>query len=223
MASEDTRALYGRQGFGQRMGFGEVPAVLIVDMQNDFVDPAASSTVAPMAARIVEPIARLCAAARAARVPVFFTKGVVSKDGLTEGLWRFKSRGHPGGRVQGGGPRGAEIIDALLPQPGDIVIVKRRPSAFFHTDLEVYLRRLRVDTLLIGGTSVSGCVRASVTDAFMRDIRPMVVRECVADRTAAVMEANLFDLDQKYADVVTLADALTYLDRLHRTSRPVPA
>jgi nicotinamidase-related amidase len=69
-----------------------------------------------------------------------------------------------------------------------------------------------VDTLLLCGSSVSGCVRATVTDGFMRDIRCMVVRECVADRTPAVMEANLFDMDQKYADVVTVAECLSYLE-----------
>jgi nicotinamidase-related amidase len=72
---------------------------------------------------------------------------------------------------------------------------------------------LAIDTLLICGTSVSGCVRATVTDAFMRDIRCMVIRECVADRTSAVLEANLFDLDQKYADVIALPAALDYLHK----------
>lgn len=85
-------------------------------------------------------------------------------------------------------------------------------------DLEVFLGVQRIDTLLVGGTSVSGCVRATVTDAFMRDIRCMVVREAVADRTPAVLEANLFDLDQKYTDVVALAEALAYLERLPVTT-----
>ena len=101
------------------------------------------------------------------------------------------------------------------------MIRKWRPSAFFRTDLEVFLGVRGIDTLLCCGTSVSGCVRATVTDAFMRDIRPMVVRECVADRTPAVLEANLFDLDQKYADVVTLVETLAYLQRLPAAS-PVP-
>jgi nicotinamidase-related amidase len=101
----------------------------------------------------------------------------------------------------------------VAPEPGDRIIRKWRPSAFFRTDFELFLGVLAVDTLLVCGTSVSGCVRATVTDAFMRDIRCMVVREAVADPTPAVMEANLFDLDQKYADVVTLDDAMHYLER----------
>jgi nicotinamidase-related amidase len=87
------------------------------------------------------------------------------------------------------------------------------------TDFEIFLGVSRVDTLLVCGTSVSGCVRATVTDAFMRDIRCMVVRECVADRAAAVAEANLFDMDQKYADVISLSAALDYLNTFSSKSR----
>jgi nicotinamidase-related amidase len=136
----------------------------------------------------------------------------VAADGSSAGLWRYKQRYHAEERVQIDGSRGAAIIPELAPQPGDHVIRKWRPSAFFRTDFEVFLGVLAIDTLIVCGTSVSGCVRATVTDAFMRDIRCMVVRDCVADRTRAVMEANLFDMDQKYADVVTIGDAMGYLD-----------
>lgn len=205
--------LYRKQGMGQRIGFGKQPAVLIVDMQNDFCDPDAPTTLYPGIRETFEPIRRLSAAARERGIPVVYTQGLVAADGSTAGLWRFKQRYHAEGRVQIEGTRGAAIVDDLAPQPGDRVIRKWRPSPFFRTDLEVILRVQGVDTLLVCGTSVSGCVRAAVTDAFMRDIRCMVVREGVADRTQAVLEANLFDLEQKYADVVTLADALAYLAR----------
>lgn len=213
-----TRALYRQQGLGQRIGFGERPAVLVVDMQNDFCDPQAPTTLAPSIHETYEPIRRLTAAARERGLPVLYTVGLVAADGASAGLWRFKQRYHAEGRVQIEGSRGAEIVDELRPHPGDRVIRKWRPSAFFRTDLEVFLGVQRIDTLLVGGTSVSGCVRATVTDAFMRDIRCMVVREAVADRTPAVMEANLFDLDQKYADVVALAEALAYLERFPVTT-----
>ena len=152
---------------------------------------------------------------------MIYTQGLVAADGSSAGLWRFKQRYHAEGRIQIEGSRGAQIVPELAPQPGDRMIRKWRPSAFFRTDLEVFLGVRGIDTLLCCGTSVSGCVRATVTDAFMRDIRPMVVRECVADRTPAVLEANLFDLDQKYADVVTLVETLAYLQRLPAAS-PVP-
>lgn len=195
------------------MGWGDRPAVLVIDMQRDFCGPEAPTTLWPSIGETFEPIRRLCDAARIRRLPVIYTQGLVAADGSTAGLWRLKMRFHAEGRVQIEGSHGAEIVPELAPLPGDRVIRKWRPSAFFRTDLEVFLGTQAVDTLLVCGTSVSGCVRATVTDAFMRDIRCMVVRECVADRTPAVMEANLFDLHQKYADVVTLKQTLAHLEK----------
>lgn len=220
-----TRALYRTQGMGQRIGFGQRPAVLVIDMQNDFCDQDAPTTLWPSIRETFEPIRRLCAAARQRRVPVIYTQGLVAADGTTAGLWRFKQRYHAEGRVQIEGSRGADIVAELAPLPGDRLIRKWRPSAFFRTDLEVFLDVLGIDTLLVCGTSASGCVRATVTDAFMRDMRCMLVREGVADRTPAVLEANLFDLDQKYADVISLAEALAYLERFSvaaRAAAPAP-
>jgi maleamate amidohydrolase len=213
---DKTQTLYREQGMGLHIPPGERPAVLIIDMQNDFCDADAPTTLWPSIGETFEPIQQLCTKARQQNIPVIYTQGLVAADGSSAGLWRFKQRYHAEGRIQIEGSRGAEIVRALAPQPGDRVIRKWRPSAFFRTDLEVFLGACRIDTLLCCGTSVSGCVRATVTDAFMRDIRCMVVRDCVADRTTAVLEANLFDLDQKYADVVSLSQALAYLRNLSR-------
>ena len=210
-SSSNSADMYQKQGMGQRIGFGQRPAVLVIDMQHDFCDPEAPTTLWPSIGETYEPIRTLCAEARARRLPVFYTQGLVAGDGSSAGLWRYKQRYHAEGRVQIDGSRGAAIIDELAPQPGDHLIRKWRPSAFFRTDFEVFLGVLAIDTLLVCGTSVSGCVRATVTDAFMRDIRCMVVRECVADRTPAVLEANLFDMDQKYGDVVSLHATMDYL------------
>ena len=206
-----SNVVYARQGMGQRIGFGARPAVLLIDMQYDFCDPDAPTTLYPSIRSTYEPIKRLAAAARAKNVPVLYTRGLVAADGSSAGLWRLKMKHHGMRGVQIEGSRGAEIIDELKPEPGDRVINKWRPSAFFRTDLEVFLGVSHIDTLLLCGTSMSGCVRATATDAFMRDIRPMIVREGVADRSEAIMEANLFDVDQKYGDVVTLDMCLTYL------------
>lgn len=203
--------LYRRQGMGQRIGFGVRPAVLVIDMQHDFCDPDAPTTLWPSIGETYEPIRTLCETARSRDVPVIYTTGLVAKDGSSAGLWRYKQRYHAEGRVQIEGSRGAEIVEELAPKAGDRVIKKWRPSAFFRTDLEVFLGAQRIDTLLLCGTSVSGCVRATVVDGFMRDIRCMVVRECVADRTPQVLEANLFDMQQKYADVVSVAETIDYL------------
>jgi maleamate amidohydrolase len=213
VARSDTASnvVYARQGMGQRIGFGQRPAVLLIDMQNDFCDPDAPTTLYPSIRTTYEPIKRLSHAAREHQVPVIYTQGLVAADGSSASLWRLKMKHHGLRGVQIEGGRGAAIIDELTPQPGDRVIRKWRPSAFFRTDLEVFLGVHRIDTLLICGTSMSGCVRATATDGFMRDIRCMIVRECVADRSEAIMEANLFDVDQKYGDVVTLDICLTYL------------
>jgi nicotinamidase-related amidase len=218
-----TQSLYRTQGMGLRIPPGERPAVLVIDMQYDFCDPAAPTTLWPSIGQTYEPIKRLCTAAREHGVPVIYTQGLVAADGSSAGLWRFKQRFHAEMRIQIEGSRGAEIIAELAPQAGDRIIRKWRPSAFFRTDLEVFLGALRIDTLLCCGTSVSGCVRATVTDAFMRDIRCMVIRECVADRTEAVLEANLFDLHQKYAEVISLSEVLTYLGSLSVQRVAVPA
>lgn len=218
-----TQSLYREQGMGLRIPPGARPAVLVIDMQYDFCDPDAPTTLWPSIGQTFDPIKRLCSAAREQDVPVIYTQGLVAADGSSAGLWRFKQRFHAEMRVQIEGSRGAEIVAELAPQPGDRLIRKWRPSAFFRTDLEVFLGARRIDTLLCCGTSVSGCVRATVTDAFMRDIRCMVIRECVADRTDTVLEANLFDLHQKYAEVTSLADALVYLKRLAAAQTAVPA
>jgi nicotinamidase-related amidase len=209
-----SKTLYHDQGMGQHIGFGERPAILVIDMQHDFCDADAPTTLWPSIQTTYEPIRRLCTSARSRRIPVFYTQGLVAADGSSAGLWRLKMRGHADGKVQIVGSKGAEIIPELKPDPTDHIIRKWRPSAFFRTDFEVFLNSMRIDTLLVCGTSVSGCVRATVVDGFMRDIRCMVIREAVADRTPAVMEASLFDMHQKYADVVTVGEALEYLGTL---------
>jgi maleamate amidohydrolase len=210
--------LYARQGLGQRIGFGKRPAVLLIDMQNDFCDKDAPTTLYPSIVSTYEPIKRLSKAARKNKVPVIYTQGLVAADGSSAGLWRLKTKHHGLGGVQIEGSRGAAIIDELTPEPGDRVIRKWRPSAFFRTDLEVFLGVQQIDTLLICGTSMSGCVRATAVEGFMRDIRCMIVREGVADRTEAVMEASLFDIDQKYGDIVTLDMCLTYIEGLPKAA-----
>jgi nicotinamidase-related amidase len=208
-----TRDTYQKQGWGtERIGFGSRPALLIVDMQNDFVDPDSPSTCAPIAFERLPAIRRLLDASRGARVPVFFTQGLVAPDLTDVGLW--KGRAHRTGRSQVEGTRGAAIVEELGPLPSEHVVRKRRPSGFFGTDLDVFLRGAKIDTLLLAGSSMSGCVRATAVDGFSLDYRVMIVRECVVDRTLEVLERNLFDMDAKYADAVSLEETLDYLAHL---------
>jgi nicotinamidase-related amidase len=205
--------IYKKQRFGvRRIGYGRKPAVLVIDMQYDFIDAQSPSTCYPMSKAIIPNLQKLLRKARAKKVPVFYTQGLVHPSLSDVGLW--KSQAHMEGKVQVEGTRGAEIVAELKPKRQDILIKKRRPSAFFRTDLEVFLKGAGIDTLIVTGTSMSGCVRATATDAFMRDYRTMIVRECVADRVEDVLESNLFDLNAKYCDAVTLEEMLAYLDTL---------
>jgi maleamate amidohydrolase len=206
----ETIERYRRQGWGEtRIGFGTRPALLVVDMQNDFVDPASPSTCAPLAQERMPAIRRLLDEARGAAIPVFFSQGLVSPDLVDVGFW--KSAPQQAGKCQVEGTAGAEIVADLAPLPGERVIRKRRPSVFFRSDLDVFLVAHHVDTLILAGSSMSGCVRATAVDAFSRDYRVMIVRDCVIDRTLDVLERNLFDVDAKYADAVTLDETIAYL------------
>lgn len=191
-----------------RIGFGQRPALLIVDMQVDFVDPAGAATCAPMASERLPAVQELLDVTRTAGVPVFFSAGLVSPDLSDIGLWKGA---HASGTVQVEGTAGAEIVPELAPRPNEKIIRKRRPSVFFGTDFEIFLRGLAVDTLLLAGSSMSGCVRATVVDAFSRDFRVVVVEDCVIDRDQAVLNASLYDVDCKYADVVDLSEATAFL------------
>jgi maleamate amidohydrolase len=211
----ETRRRYAEQGWGNEpIGFGESPALLMVDMQVDFVDPDAPATCAPMAQERLPAVQTLLTAARGASIPVFFTQGTVDPSLIDVGLWKAKA--HRSGLVEVQGTRGAEIVPELVPLPTEHVIHKRRPSGFFATDLDLLLRSYKTDTVIVAGASMSGCVRATVVDAFSHDYRVMVVQECVIDRTMDVLDSNLFDVNAKYADVVSISDVQAYLLNLRR-------
>jgi nicotinamidase-related amidase len=219
---EATRARYAEQGWGTtRNGFGERPALVIVDMQYDFVDPGSPSTCWPMAEERMPAIRRLLDGAREAAIPVFFTQGLVKPDLSDVGLW--KGRAHRTGLCQIEGTRGAEIVEELAPREGEIVVAKRRPSGFFGTDLRDQLVARGVDTVIVAGASMSGCVRATAVDAFSHDFLTSVVRECVVDRTEDVLERNLFDVDAKYVDAVSLDETLDYLASVGTPARGAAA
>jgi nicotinamidase-related amidase len=214
---DDTRQRYDEQGWGREpIGFGSRPALVIVDMQNDFVDPDAPSTCAPLSQERLPAIRSLLDASRAAGIPVFFTQGLVDPSLVDIGLW--KGAAHRTGKTQIEGSRGAQIVDELAPLPGEHIIQKRRPSGFFGTSLDLLLRSHGADTILLAGSSMSGCVRATATDGFSHNYRVMIVRECVVDRTLDVLERNLFDMNAKYADAVSLADVEAYLQEVPRTA-----
>ncbi|MDE1852612.1 MAG: cysteine hydrolase [Thaumarchaeota archaeon] len=196
---------YAAAGIGAvRGGFGLRPGLLIVDMQNDLVGPWSKECVTGNAI--------LLRKARDSGIPVFFTRATVHPSKLGIGLSTWKPLRE--GKVVLEGTKGVQIIDELSPRRDEFVVVKRRPSAFFGTDLDVYLRSLGLDTLIITGVTTSGCVRCTITDAFMRDYKVIVPRECVSEQSKTVHKNNLFDIDAKYGEVVSLKRVLGYLDQL---------
>lgn len=192
-----------------RLQPGTRPALLIVDVVMAYLtEGSALFMETAVAAR--DSNARLAAAARAAGVPVVFTNVQYKPDGSDGGVFYRKAPVLKA--FIEGSPLGA-FPDGLAPREGERVFTKQYPSAFFGTALADVLHADGIDTLLITGYSTSGCVRASALDAMQYGFVPLVVREACADRHPAPHEANLFDLQAKYAEVITEAEALAYLGR----------
>lgn len=193
--------------FEGRLQPGARPALLIVDVVTAYLEPS-SPLFMDSAAAAKDSNRRLAEAARAAGVPVIFTNVQYKPDGSDGGVFYRKV---PVLKVfVEGSPLGAFPAD-LTPQTGDRVVTKQYPSAFFGTALAETLQAAGIDTLLITGYSTSGCVRASALDAMQYGFVPLVVREACADRHEGPHEANLFDLQAKYAEVISEAEALAVI------------
>jgi maleamate amidohydrolase len=192
--------------FDGHLPFGSRPALLIVDFVMAYLDPTSS-----LYANVEDALAsneRLLAAARAAGIPVIFTKVEYSPGGADGGLFYRKVPALK--HFVKGSPLGA-FPPSLQPQQTELVVTKQYASAFFGTPLASTLTALGIDTLLITGLSTSGCVRASALDALQHGFVPFVVREACGDRHPAPHEANLFDLQAKYAEVISEAVAIAHL------------
>lgn len=195
------------EGFGGELRPGQRPAVLAVDLMRAYFDPA--SPLCLPSRECLGSAARVLAAARSAGVPVVHTRVAFSADGSDGGVFVRKV---PALRhLFGGGPM-SELMPEVAPVEGELVVTKQYASAFFGTSLASTLVAHGVDTVVLVGTSTSGCVRASGVDAVQHGFVPLVVRDAVGDRTPEVQEANLFDLQAKYAEVVDEATAISYLE-----------
>jgi nicotinamidase-related amidase len=204
------REFFAQRGFGQRIGFGRRPALVVIDMVNAFTDPA-QMLGANLDAQI-EAIGRLIAAARAAGAAIIFSTVIYEDPNFRDaGIWALKQKGVV---TLCAGTDAVQVDRRLDFRAGDILLVKKYASCFFGTDLTSRLLARGVDTLLITGCTTSGCVRATAVDACQIGFRPMVVREGVGDRSAAAHGQSLFDLDAKYADVVSIAQTLAYLQSI---------
>ena len=196
---------YAAAGFGLTLGFGTRPALVIIDMAMAYFVP--SSPLYAGVETTLAPTIALAAAARAAAIPVIFTR-VEYVHPAEGGLFRRKIAALA--CFEAGNPLG-DFHESLRPQPGDIVITKHFPSAFFGTSLAAMLSAQQVDSLIITGLSTSGCVRATAVDALCHGFAPIIASDAVGDRTAAVHDANLFDLQAKTADIVASEALVSWL------------
>jgi maleamate amidohydrolase len=206
-SGKEDEEFFRQRGFGLRIGFGERPALMIIDMLNGFTDPAM-----PLGAALdaeIEAQRPLLSVAHERKIPVFFSTVTYHEADIRDaGIWALKQKG---AMTLTAGSEAVKLDPRLDMQPNDSMIVKKYASCFFGTDLVPRLTSRRVDTLIITGCTTSGCVRATAVDALQNGFRPMVVREAVGDRSAAAHAQSLFDLDSKYADVVSLDETLQYL------------
>lgn len=203
------RAEFGQKGFGGRVGFGQRPALIVIDFITGFTDLRS-----PLAGDLdaqIEATNALLQPARAAGIPVIFSTVAYDAELQEAGIWIRKI---PSNRVLVEGSEWIEIDKRLNQRSGEMTLVKKYASCFFGTDLAARLVSRHIDTLIIAGCTTSGCVRATAVDACSYGFRTNVVEEAVGDRATLPHAASLFDIDAKYGDVVGLKAAITYLQGL---------
>jgi maleamate amidohydrolase len=235
--TERDKVFHAARGHSARQGFGKRPALLIIDVNYAFCgdkrEPIMESVkrwptscgedawdALPVLARVIE-------AARAQGVPVIYTTGISREDKWDMGSWRFK-QGRPGA-AQAEAPAarhsnhdGNEIMPQIAPGARDIVVPKQKPSGFHSTNLLSYLTMLGCDSVIVCGTTTSGCVRGTVIDSFSYNFRTAVIEDGCFDRSQASHAINLFDMHAKYADVVTSEEVIVFLKSLPANKYDLP-
>ena len=199
------------RGYGQgAIEPGERPAVLVVDLQYAFTDPSFPLGGAPLVGRAVEGTARVVRAARGAGVPVFQTVVAWREDGSDIGLWPVKL---PVLRQVTLDSRWARVDERVWDE-GDVLLVKKWPSFFHGTPLLSLLTAAGCDTVVVTGCMTSGCVRATIVDAFSYGLRTLVPEDCLGDQGHDGHEANLLDVHRRYAEVTSADEVIAYLGRV---------
>jgi nicotinamidase-related amidase len=221
--TEQDKIVYENAGWGKPAGFGKRPALLVVDVIYNFVgDPELPIMESIKEWRYscgtigwdgVRALQTLIGKARDKRIPLFYTTWERREDKLDNGRWNDKNW-----RVDDAidviGHKGNEIVAEIAPQPGDMTFVKKKPSAFFGTALTGYLIDFGIDTIILTGTTTSGCIRATAVDGFSYNYYVVVPEECAWDRGEVSHKINLFDIHSKYGDVVKMNSVIDYLDTL---------
>jgi len=224
---EEEIRIYQLSGYGARMGFGARPALLVVDVTYGAVGDRRESmensisrwrnSCGDVGWRAVDAIISLLTVARESEIPVFYSAPQRVKYPFERGRWGDKNRrAGEEGSSETLGVDSSDIPAEISPAPGELVVYKRKASSFFGTALISHLNYFGVDTLLVCGMATGGCVRASVVDAFSYDLRVSVVEEATFDRGELCHKVSLFEMDMKYADVVSLDETVAYLRHRER-------
>ncbi|HKJ60061.1 MAG TPA: isochorismatase family protein [Halobacteriales archaeon] len=203
---DDTREFYADRNFGDEVGMGEQPALVVIDLINAFTDP--DTDLGSAVDDVIAQTERLLSAFREYDLPRYFTTVAYEESYGDAGRFIEKV---PALRELELGTEAVAVDDRVAPVGDERVILKKYASAFFGTDLSTELTTHRVDTLVVTGVTTSGCVRATAVDSLQHGYRTIVPADAVGDRAEGPHRANLFDIDAKYGDVVETADVLTEL------------
>jgi nicotinamidase-related amidase len=220
--SADDLATIERGQWARPIGYGVRPAVIVIDVQNYMAgeeagnDPDKYPYAAPAVAwPAVRQIENILSAARAAAAPIIYTRFAIDREAGDAGLFDAKIGAPESEYVYLEGTHGSKIVADIAPEPGDLVLTKKKPSSFFGTPLLPYLIDRQIDTLIVTGGSTCNCVRATVFDAFSYNFRAIVPADAVFDRMPISQAINLFDMNRCSADVVETSDVVTYLTGLN--------
>jgi maleamate amidohydrolase len=220
--TERDKAVFAASGYGAQGAWGERPALLVIDVNYAFCGEQPTPILESIkkwrtscgedAWEAIPVIQRLIETCRERAIPVIYTTGQRRADKWDSGSWSWKNnRGSEAPKVDGSNRDGNAIMDEIAPGPRDLVALKQKPSGFFGTPLQSWLQLLGCDSVIVTGTTTSGCVRATVLDAFSQNYRVTVVEDGCFDRAQASHAINLCDMNAKYANVLHSKEVLEYL------------
>jgi Amidases related to nicotinamidase len=231
--TERDKAVFAASGYGARGGFGKRPALIIIDVNWAFCSEKPEPILDAIkrwrnscgedAWEAMPYLQALINKARDRGIPVIYTTGVRREDNWDSGSWSWKNNRSKEDTLPASNVDGNEIVADIAPGPRDIVVYKQKPSGFFGTNLTSYLTLLGCDSVIMTGTTTSGCVRASVLDAFSLNYRVAVAEEACFDRSQASHAINLCDMNAKYADVVKTEEILAFFDTIEKGQFNLPA
>ncbi|AYD04860.1 isochorismatase family protein [Neorhizobium sp. NCHU2750] len=230
--TERDKAVFAASGYGARGGFGKRPALIIIDVNWAFCSEKPEPILEAIkrwrnscgedAWEAMPYLQALINKAREREIPVIYTTGIRRDDNWDAGSWSWKNNRSKEDTLPPSNLDGNDIVADIAPGPRDIVVYKQKPSGFFGTNLASYLTLLGCDSVIMTGTTTSGCVRASVLDAFSLNYRVAVAEEACFDRSQASHAINLCDMNAKYADVVKTGEILTFFDTIEKGQFNLP-